>query len=48
MSNRHLKIFLTVYKFMNMTLAAESLFISQPSVSQSIKELESYYGVRLF
>ncbi len=48
MSNRHLKIFLTVYKFMNMTMAAESLFISQPSVSQAIKELEAYYGVRLF
>lgn len=48
MSNRHLRIFLTVYKFMNMTMAAESLFISQPSVSQAIKELEAYYGVRLF
>ncbi len=48
MSNRHLKIFLTVYKFMNMTLAAESLFISQPSVSQAIKELEAFYGVKLF
>ncbi len=31
-----------------MTLAAESLFISQPSVSQAIKELEAFYGVRLF
>lgn len=48
MNNRHLKIFITVYKYMNMTLAAESLYISQPSVSQSIKELETYYGAKLF
>lgn len=37
-----------VYKYMNMTQAAEKLFISQPSVSQAIKELESYYDVKLF
>lgn len=48
MKNRHLKIFITVYKYMNMTMAAESLFVSQPSVSQAIKELEAYYGAKLF
>ena len=31
-----------------MTLASESLFISQPSVSQAIKELEEYYQTKLF
>ncbi|AKA68888.1 transcriptional regulator [Clostridium scatologenes] len=31
-----------------MTMAANKLFITQPSVSQAIKELETYYGVELF
>lgn len=31
-----------------MRLAAEKLYITQPSVSQAIKELEEYYGIRLF
>ncbi|MGI6205415.1 MAG: LysR family transcriptional regulator [Anaerovoracaceae bacterium] len=48
MNNRHMKIFVEVYEKLSMTLAAEALFISQPSVSQAIKELEEYYGVRLF
>ncbi len=48
MNNRHMKIFIHVYEKLNMTMAAEALFISQPSVSQAIKELEEYYGVRLF
>jgi DNA-binding transcriptional LysR family regulator len=33
---------------MNMTAAAESLFISQSAISQAIAELEKYYDVRLF
>jgi Transcriptional regulator len=33
---------------MNMTAAAEILFISQSAISQSVAELEQYYGVRLF
>lgn len=48
MNNRHMKIFVHVYEKLSMTLAAEALYISQPSVSQAIKELEEYYGVRLF
>lgn len=48
MSNRHMRIFVMVYEKMNMTLAAESLYISQPSVSQAIKELEEFYKVKLF
>lgn len=48
MTIRHLRIFITVYDECNMTAAANKLFMTQPSVSQAIKELESYYGVVLF
>jgi LysR family transcriptional regulator, transcriptional activator of the cysJI operon len=48
MDSRHLKIFLTVCDSRNMTRAAAALFMTQPSVSQAIAELEKDYGVRLF
>lgn len=48
MTIRHLKIFIEVYNEGNMTTAANKLFMTQPSVSQAIKELESYYGIVLF
>lgn len=48
MTIRHLKIFIAVYNELNMTAAANKLFMTQPSVSQAIKELESHYGVVLF
>lgn len=48
MNLRHLKIFIMVADCKNMSLAAEKLFISQPSVSQAIKELENYYGIKAF
>lgn len=48
MTNRHLNIFITVCNEGSMTRAANKLFMTQPSVSQAIKELESYYDVRLF
>ena len=48
MNIRHLKIFITVADCGKMSEAAEKLFISQPSVSQAIKEIEDYYGVKLF
>ena len=48
MNIRHLKIFITVADCGKMSEAAEKLFISQPSVSQAIKEIEYYYGVKLF
>lgn len=48
MTLRHFKIFVAVCDTMNMTTAAETLFISQPAVSQAIAELENHYGVRLF
>ncbi len=48
MTFRHLRIFLSVCDHKNMTRAARALYLSQPSVSQAIAELEAYYGVRLF
>lgn len=48
MTIKHLKIFLEVYKEMNITRAAEKLHLVQPAVTRAIKELESYYGVCLF
>lgn len=48
MTIRHLRIFIEVAKSGNMSKAAERLFISQPTVSQAISELEEYYGVLLF
>lgn len=45
---RHYKIFLAVCEYMNMTVAAENLFLSQSAVSQAIAEMEKHYGVRLF
>ncbi|MDO4477918.1 MAG: LysR family transcriptional regulator [Lachnospiraceae bacterium] len=48
MTLRHLQIFLMVCEKGNMTEAANTLFMTQPSVSQAIKELETHYEVRLF
>jgi len=45
---RHLRILVAVYDELNMTVAARKLFMTQPSISQAIKELENYYGVVLF
>lgn len=45
---RHYKIFIAVCDTMNMTSAAERLFMSQSAVSQAIAELEKHYDVRLF
>ncbi len=49
MTIRHMKIFLAVCEAENSTTkAAKQLNMSQPAVSLAIKELENYYGVRLF
>lgn len=48
MTLRHMKIFLSVYQNCGITKAAEQLHIAQPSVSLAVKELEEYYGTRLF
>lgn len=48
MTLRHFKIYSMVYSERNMTTAAKKLFMSQPSVSQVIKELEEHYNTILF
>ena len=48
MTLRHMKIFVSVFRHSSMSRAAEELHLAQPSVSLAIKELETYYGVRLF
>lgn len=49
MTIRHMMIFRTVCEnSFNSTKAAEVLHMTQPAVSLAIKELEQYYGVRLF
>ena len=48
MTLRHLNIFLAVCEESNMTKAANKLYITQPSVTQAIKELEVYYHTQLF
>ena len=48
MTIRHLKIFIAVAKCSYMNTAARELYLSQPTISQAIRELEEYYGTRLF
>ena len=48
MTIRHLRIFIEVVECGKMSAAAKKLFISQPTVSQAIKELEEHYEALLF
>lgn len=48
MTIRHLKTFIAVCEYGGITRAAEKLHVAQPSVSQTVAETESYYGVKLF
>lgn len=48
MTLRHMKIFVAVFRHSNITRAADELHLAQPSVSFAVKELEEYYGIRLF
>ncbi len=48
MTLRHMKIFVTVCSENSITKAAEKLNMSQPAISIAVKELEEYYGVKLF
>lgn len=48
MTLKHMKIFVAVCNENSITLAAKKLYLSQPAVSLAVKELEEYYGVKLF
>ena len=45
---RHINYFLAVAKHQNFTKAAASLYVSQPALSQQIKQLEETLGAPLF
>jgi len=48
MTIRHLRIFNEVAQSGKMSIAAAKFYVSQPTVSQAIKELEDHYGALLF
>ena len=48
MTIRHLKIFITVAECGSMNTAARKLYLSQPTISQAIRELEEHYDTKLF
>lgn len=48
MNLRHLQVFTTVVECGSVTRASERLYIAQPSVSQTIAEIEREYNVLLF
>src|SRR5699024_6675767 len=41
------KLLATLYDTKNITRAAKSLFLSQPTLSARLKKLEDYYGAQL-
>lgn len=48
MNLNQLMVFHKVAKLQSFTRAAETLCLTQPGISKHIKQLEEYYGVRLF
>ncbi len=48
MTIRHLRILIAVADTGQMSAAAKQLYITQPTVSQAIADIESAYGVRVF
>ncbi|MGP4060525.1 cidABC operon transcriptional activator CidR [Halobacillus sp. H74] len=48
MDIRHLKYFIEVTRFNSFTRAADHLFVTQPTISKMIKNLEGELGVELF
>ncbi len=48
MTIRHLQIFIAAADTGQMSAAAKELFITQPTVSQAIADIENSYGIRVF
>ncbi|HLG40724.1 MAG TPA: LysR family transcriptional regulator, partial [Chitinophagaceae bacterium] len=48
MEIRHLKMINEVAHYKSLTKAAEKLYLSQSAVSHQLKEIESYFNVRVF
>ena len=48
MTQKYLQIFSEVCRQGSITRAAEKLYMAQPAVSHVIREMEEYYGARLF
>lgn len=48
MADRRLQVFLAVAKHLSFTRAADALFMTQPTVTFQIKQLEAFYSTRLF
>lgn len=42
------RVFIKVYELKNISKASENLYVSQPSISHSIKELETQLNIKLF
>lgn len=49
MTLRHMEFFIAIFENgFNTTKAAQSLHVAQPAVSLALRELEDYYGIKLF
>ena len=48
MNFNQLRVFQSAARLLNFTRAAEELHLTQPGISKHLKELEWYYGTRLF
>ncbi len=48
LSLRHILVFNSVAETLSMSKSAQELYITQPAVSQTIKDIESKFGVKLF
>lgn len=48
MTLNHFRTFVKVCEHLSMTAAAQELHISQPAISQTIRDMEEHYGVKLF